>query len=268
MRRREFLGVLGGAAGAAWPLVALAQESNAGSRAAQILQTRADAIANQIDRFIEDIKTHVEPYTQMTDVVLQRFEVLHLLRQIPALIEVERIDSGGKGQQHVSRLPMMTPEAGIDLSKAPKFTEALVKQIYYGPVHFRKSSDDRATSLWTLSIAGPKRDAGVSVFVVSLESVQSAVNSTRVGDHGRVYVLDSVGTVIAHTDSSQQQRDFSQRAQVQAARRSGSHAQVTHLGRDSDGREILSVGVGVPRPNLGWLVFVELPVEEANALPQ
>jgi hypothetical protein len=62
------------------------------------------------------------------------------------------------------------------------------------------------------------------------------------------------------------QRDFSSLTQVQAARTAGS-GPVTgalQVARDINGREVLAAYAPVAKPNLGWLVFVELPVVEAE----
>ena len=67
---------------------------------------------------------------------------------------------------------------------------------------------------------------------------------------------------------------MTQLAQVQAARawatscagcRSGIRTEVEE-GRDLEGHKVLSVYAQVSP--LGWLVFVELPIEEANSLAQ
>jgi len=259
-------------AATAWPLETLAQESDTVARVGPILHMQAEAIANKSDQFIEDVIRHVEPTARMasTDITRQRFELLRLLREVPDIVEIELVDSRGKVGAQASRWPTMTPETHKDLSKDPKFSEALAKKIYYGPVHFRKSSkgEGRATPLLTLSLATPEPNSGVSVCEVSLESIQSLVNSTRVGDHGIVYIVDGAGSVVAHTDVGLQQHNFSNLSQVQAARGSGAQTKVAQVARDSNGHEVLAVGVPVPRPNLGWLIFLELPVEEATSLAQ
>jgi hypothetical protein len=100
----------------------------------------------------------------------------------------------------------------------------------------------------TLSLAGTRPDAGVSVVEINLKLIQDMVSATKVGDHGIAYVVHANGRVIAHSDSSLVQRDFSNLAQV------------------INGREVLAVYA--PVVPLGWLVFVELPVEDANRLAQ
>jgi hypothetical protein len=69
----------------------------------------------------------------------------------------------------------------------------------------------------TLSVAGARRESGVSVAEISLKPVQEMVTSTKVGDHGAAYVVDAGRRVIAHSDVTMVQRDFSSVAHLQAA---------------------------------------------------
>jgi hypothetical protein len=87
----------------------------------------------------------------------------------------------------------------------------------------------------------------------------------KVGEHGVAYVLDAQGHVIVHSDISLARRDFSSLTHVQAARRAGSGpvTGTVQVARDINGREVLATYAPVARPNLGWLVLVELPVDEA-----
>jgi hypothetical protein len=116
----------------------------------------------------------------------------------------------------------------------------------------------------TLSVAGRRGDAGVSVAEVGLKLIQDAVTKIKVGEHGVAYVLDAQGRVIAHTDINLITADFSGLAQVQAARGAGSAAppQSLQAVKDINGHEVLAAYA--PVAPLGWLVFVELPVEEAQ----
>jgi hypothetical protein len=68
------------------------------------------------------------------------------------------------------------------------------------------------------------------------------------------------GRVVEHIDFSLFQRDFSSLTQVQAARA----AAAVQVARNINGREV--VAAYAPVSPLGWLVFLELPVEEANAI--
>jgi hypothetical protein len=109
---------------------------------------------------------------------------------------------------------------------------------------------------------------------VKRDDLCAAHGAHREGDEGQrarvAYILDGEGRVIAHSDVSLVQRDFSSLAQVQAppAAGSGPVTGAVQVARDINGREVLASYAPVARPNLGWLVLVELPVEEANATAQ
>jgi hypothetical protein len=278
VRRREFIAALGGAA--AWPLVARAQQGDR-VRALQIriLRIQAEAVAAMIGQFIREIEAQVGWTTQLpwSDSTFEQRYVdgSRLLRQVPAITELSQLDATGHEQLRVSRLTMKNRiPSNVDYSHEPKFTEAFAHKVYYGPVYFPRpvGSHDPGEPYMTLSVAGMRRDAGVSVVEVGLKMIQDAVTKLKVGEHGVAYVLDAQDRVIAHPDISLHIRlimaDFSGLAQVQAARGAGSAAPPQSLGavKDIYGHEVLAAYA--PVAPLGWLVFVELPVEEADALAQ
>jgi hypothetical protein len=149
-------------------------------------------------------------------------------------------------------------ETPTDRSKDPEFTVAVAKKVYYGPVYFRRVSEP----YMTLSIAGTRRDAGVSVAEVNLKLIWDVVTQMKVGERGHAYVVDAQGHLIAHTDISLVLRntDMTQLAQVWAARTAGAGA--GGEAKDILGRDVLTAYA--PVVPLGWLVFVELPIEEAK----
>ena len=119
----------------------------------------------------------------------------------------------------------------------------------------------------TLSLAGTRRDAGVSVAEVNLKLIWDVVSQIKVGEHGRAYVVDGQGRLIAHPDISLVLRntDLSQLAQVQAARAraTGKPADQVQEAEEIKGRRVLTAYA--PVAPLGWFMFVELPIEEAYA---
>jgi signal transduction histidine kinase len=229
----------------------------------RIQREQAEGAAEKIAHFIKEIENQIGWTTQLTwstgTIEQRRFDGLRLLRQVPAITELAQLDPAGKEQLHVSRLAMDRGATQTDYSQDPKFTEAVAKKVYYGPVYFRRESEP----YMTLSLAGTRRDAGVSVAEVNLKLIWDVVSQIKVGERGVAYVVDSDGRLIAHPDISLVLRntEMTRLAQVAAAR-SGQAGPVQEA-VDLRGGKVLSAYA--PVPPLGWLVFVELPVEEAYA---
>ena len=168
----------------------------------QIQHEQAEAAAAKIGQFIKEIESQVGWTTQLPwsagTIEQRRFDALRLLRQVPAITELAQVDASGKEQLRVSRLAMDVVGCGLDLSKEPKFTEAVANKVYYGPVYFRRESEP----YMTLSLAGTRRDAGVSIAEVNLKLIWDVVSQIKVGEHGDAYVVDPQGRLIAHPDIS------------------------------------------------------------------
>src|SRR5437868_7632849 len=185
----------------------------------RIQHEQAEAAAAKIGQFVKEIESQLGWTTQLPwsagSLQDRRFDALRLLRQVPAITELSQIDSTGKERLRVSRLAMDVVDSGLDLSKDPKFTEAVARKVYYGPVYFRRESEP----YMTLSLAGTRKDAGVSIAEVNLKLIWDVVSQIKVGEHGHAYVVGSQGRLIAHPDISLVLRntDMSKLVQVQAA---------------------------------------------------
>src|SRR5437868_155319 len=184
----------------------------------RIQHEQAEAAAAKISQFIKEIESQLGWTTQLPwsagSIEQRRFDALRLLRQVPAITELAQVDSTGKERLRVSRLAMDVVDSGLDLSKDPKFTEAVARKVYYGPVYFRRESEP----YMTLSLAGTRKDAGVSIAEVILKLIWDVVSQIKVGEHGHAYVVGSQGRLIAHPDISLVLRttDMSGRPQVRA----------------------------------------------------
>jgi len=231
-----------------------------------IQREQAEGAAAKIEQFITEIESQVGWTTQLpwSDSTLdqRRFDALRLLRQVPAITELAQIDSSGHEQLRVSRLTMDVVGSGVDYSHKPEFTEAVAHKVYYGPVYFRRESEP----YMTLSLAGTRRDTGVSIAQVNLKLIWDVVSKIKVGVHGRAYVLDADGRLIAHPDISLVLRntDMSKLAQVKSARAgTDGSAQQVQEAEDISGHKVLTAYAKVA--HLGWTVYVETPIEEAYA---
>ena len=233
----------------------------------RIQHEQAEAAAGKIGQFISEIESQVGWTTQLPwsagTLEQRRFDALRLLRQVPAITELGEIDSTGHEQLRVSRLAMEVVGSGNDVSKEPAFTEAVAHKVYYGPVYFRRESEP----YMTLSLSGTRRDTGVSIAQVNLKLIWDVLSKIKFAGHGRAYVVDAAGRLIAHPDISLVLRntDVSQLAQVRSARAkvAGSSGEEVQEAKDIEGRKVLTASA--PVAPLGWLVFVETPIEEAYA---
>src|SRR6202048_3096066 len=210
----------------------------------RIQHEQAEAAAAKISQFIKEIESQLGWTTQLPwsagSMEQRRFDALRLLRQVPAITELAQVDSTGKERLRVSRLAMDVVDSGLDLSKDPKFTEAVAHKVYYGPVYFRRESEP----YMTLALAGTRRDAGVSVAEVNLKLIWDVILQIKVGDRGQAYVVDGQGRLIAHPDISLVLRntDMTRLAQVKAARSAGSDpgAEPVQETLDVRGRNVLT----------------------------
>src|ERR1700686_3883690 len=231
----------------------------------RIQHEQAEAAAAKIGQFIKEIESQLGWTTQLpwsaSSLENRRFDALRLLRQGAAITQMGQVDSTGKERLRVSRLAMDVIDSGLDLSKDPKFTEAVAHKVYYGPVYFRRESEP----YMTLSLAGTRKDAGVSIAEVNLKLIWDVVSQIKVGERGHAYVVGAGGRLIAHPDISLVLRntDMSKLAQVQAAQGGNAGAESLQGTRNIQGQEVLTASA--PIAPLGWTMFVELPVEEAYA---
>ena len=259
MRWRELIIALGFAM--AWPIAANGQPDVRALRS-QILLMQAEGIADKLAQFIKETQSQVGWTTQLPSTVgsieQRRFDAVRLLRQAPAITELSLLDAQGKEFLKVSRLAMDVVGSGTDYSKEAKFTDTMAKNVYYGPVYLRRESEP----YMTLGLAGTRPDAGVSVVELNLNPMWEIVQQTKVGDRGVAYVLNAEGRVIAHPDFDVRKslRDLSSLAQVQEARTTTALTGSAHIARDMNDQKVVAAYARVA--GLGWLVFVELPIEE------
>jgi GAF domain-containing protein/sensor histidine kinase YesM len=232
----------------------------------RIQREQAEAAAAKIGQFVKEIENQLGWTTQLpwsaSTVEQRRFDGLRLLRQVPAITELSMVDATGREQLRVSRLAMDVVGSGLDISKEPKFTEALVRKVYYGPVYFRRESEP----YMTLALAGTRRDAGVSIAEVNLKLIWEVISKIKVGERGYAYVVDAQGRLIAHPDISLVLRntDMSGLAQVRAARAGKTGlAEDIQVAENPQGRPMLTAHA--PVAPLDWVVFVDMPLDEAYA---
>lgn len=233
---------------------------------ARLQKEQANAAAAKISQFIREIEGHLGWTTHLSWAVpaleQRELDATRLLRQVPAITELTLLDDKGHEQLRVSRQAMDRVGGNVDFSADDKFKVALANKVYYGPVNFRRGSEP----FMTLAVAGTRRDAGVSVAEVNLTHIWDVVHQIKVGRNGRAYVVGPQGMLIAHPDISLVLRNtgMSQLSQVETARTDSGTAGSDHalVANDVYGKPVLTAYAKAAP--LDWIVFVELPKEEAD----
>lgn len=233
----------------------------------RVQSEQAKSAAEKIGQFIKEIEGQISWATQLP---LQakteddwRVDAVRLLRQVPAITQVAQLDATGLERFRISRQTMDVVGSLADYSRDPMFADAMSNKIYRGPVYFVRQSEP----YMTLAMAGMSPDHGVIVAQINLKFVWDVVSQIKVGQNGQVYVVDASGRLIAHPDISLVLRgtDLSSVVHVQTARasRTSDASANTEVVDDFKGRRVLSAYA--PIATLGWLVFAEMPIEEAYA---
>ena len=232
----------------------------------RIQREQAEAAAGKIGQFIGEIESQVGWTTQLPwsagTLEQRRFDALRLLRQVPAITELaERLQRPraieGVAAGHGSGRPRYRRVQGAELRRGGG-AQGLLRPGLFPP---------QIQPYMTLSLAGTRRDTGVSIAQVNLKLIWDVLSKIKFSGHGRAYVVDAAGRLIAHPDISLVLRntDMSQLAQVRSARArvAGNDSEQVEEAQDITGHKVLTASALVAP--LDWLVFVETPVQEAYA---
>jgi signal transduction histidine kinase/CheY-like chemotaxis protein len=233
----------------------------------RIQREQAKSAADKIEQFLNEIMAGLAWETQLSlsDSILDewQFDAVRVMRQVPALTEIVQLDATGQEQYRMSREAPDVIASHADHSQEAAFIQAVTNKVFYGPAYFI----DESQPYMTVAMSGVRPEFGVIVGQVNLTFIWDVVSQIQVGKRGHAYVVDQAARLIAHPDISQVLRktDMSGLAQVQAARVAKSNGLPDQplQGVNIEGRRVLSAYAKVTPP--GWLVFAELPIDEAYA---
>ncbi|MCC6780442.1 MAG: GAF domain-containing protein [Hyphomicrobiales bacterium] len=234
----------------------------------RIQSEQAEAVSGKIGQFVGEIEAQLGWTVQlpwdMGTLEQRRLDAMRLLRQVPAITELSQIDPNGRERLRISRVEPNVMDSQVDMSKEKKFVEAVAHKIYFGPVYFRYDSEP----YMTLALAGARRETGVSVAEVNLKFIWNVISNIKVGEHGRAFVVDAQDRLIAHPDINLVLRGTNVSGSslirnIRAAASSGVLPGSSQAVNNLQNKPVLTAYAQVAP--LGWLVFVELPREEAHA---
>lgn len=233
------------------------------------LQTEmAKGAAFKIHQFMQEIEKTMRASTQTQRIVESgitedfEFELVKLLKSVPAITDVSVLDSSRQERFRLSRVRSLGPQDLKFRGNDEAFLRAKGGESYFSTVYFVRESEPYA------SVATPiERFAGEIVGVliaeVNLKYIWDVVSDIRVGETGYAYVVSGDGDLIAHPDISLvlARRNLKDLAQV----RSALAGQVGPLAASAnlDGEKIFAAYAAIP--DLGWVVFVERVTTEAYA---
>jgi signal transduction histidine kinase/ActR/RegA family two-component response regulator len=242
----------------------------------RIQREQARSAADKIGQFLNEITAGLlwETQVSLSDSTIDewKFDAVRVMRQVPALADIVQLDATGREQYRMSREAPDVIESHVDHSQEAAFIQAMANKVYYGPVYFI----DESQPYMTIAMAGVRPEFGVIVAQVNLTFIWDVISPIKVGKHGQAYVIDEAARLIAHPDISLVLRktEMSGLAQVQAARTAVTRGVTDQplQGVDITGRGVLSTYAEVKPPEVsnynrvtppGWLVFAELPADEA-----
>jgi adenylate cyclase len=189
-----------------------------------------------------------------------RFDVLRLMRQVPAVLEVTLVDGNGIERLHVSRVDPDIVNSGIDHSSDPAVAGARSDRIWYGPVTLYAGSEPHMT----VAVTGAREANGTTIAVINLKLIWDVITAIQIGQSGDAFVLDRSGRLVAHPDISLVLRGDDDPAaarlkQLQQAALAGGSK--TAKGSNAESRPVIAAMAPIPGPD--WMAFVEQPAAEA-----
>jgi adenylate cyclase len=228
------------------------------------LHAEAVSAAGKIAAFLDDITDQLQwtvqlPWRDRMD-ERHRFDVLRLMRQVPAVVEVMLVDGTGVERLHVTRVDPDVVDSGVDHANDPAVLGARSGRIWYGPVTLHEGSEP----YMTISVAGARATYGVTVAVINLKLIWDVITAIHVGQSGDAFVLDRSGRLVAHPDISLVLRGGDDPAaarlkELQLATIAGGGE--TADAADAQHRTVIAAMAPIAGPD--WMAFVEEPASEA-----
>ncbi|MBI3714406.1 MAG: sensor histidine kinase [Betaproteobacteria bacterium] len=237
-------------------------------RIAELQSAEARLAANRIAAFIEYQEKQLLAVDSLawgsgvltTDDRVNEYE--RLMKLTPAIVSIEHIDEKGKTAIRVSRIEPNTTDAVPTMAGMAAAGRIGNAGKWYSNTELREGN----LPFVNLALRAPVPQSGVSVAEINLKFVTDVVAQMKVGDAGRVYVVDSRYRLVAHPNLSLVLRDtdLSGRLPTDAMRQaeaSSDHSLALHDLRSMDGSSVLASAIYI-EPT-GWWVVAEQPYSEA-----
>lgn len=238
---------------------------------ARLQRDTAVSVASTIESFIKETERQlgwtIPPPWVISTVTMEqrRIDQLRLLRQVPAITDVQYLDGAGNlrfYRSHPFLLNPLSESQRSDYSQEPWFRAAQEGRVYY----WSDASGSLTEPYLMLAISDGGPAAGVTVAQVSMKFAMDVLWRLQFKQSGLAYLVGPEGWLVVHPDVglNTERREFASLPQVQAAlaapKRPGEPAIQLTSGHDLEGRPVLATAVVLDPP--GWLLLVEQPREE------
>ena len=229
----------------------------------EIEETKASLVVETMQAFLEKVTStllFIAKHQNLREVSLfHTKEYLEkLLYQNDYLSELTLLNDKGRETVKVSKYKVVGPSDLKDQSKSEMFRVTSKSQVYYGDV--RVTIGEEPSMMIAIPIEEHKgKTIGVLTAQIHLQCLWDNIARTRIGEKGFAYVVDREGNLIAHHDT----RLVWMKENVSYLCGTRCHIQkesVFEWGWPS-GERFLNVRKRIK--NLGWTVFVQVPIEEA-----
>ncbi len=237
------------------------------TKLAEQQKLEAQLAATKISQFVREIESQLQwllmaPWASAS-LEERRIDGLRILRNTPAIAEIALVGANGREELKLSRLASDQIGSGADWSREPAITVAAPDRPYHGPVYYQRNSEP----YMRIAMVGARRSAGIVVADVNLKLIWDVVSEIRFGKRGIAYVVDATGRLIAHPDISLVLRNTDATRLDQVRLALGSRANetwgLTQPIQDLGGNRVMAASAHIP--GLDWIVFAELPLQEALA---
>jgi signal transduction histidine kinase/CheY-like chemotaxis protein len=221
----------------------------------------ADSIAGVVGRVEDALALAVEKFGDNgpADVESLGVELIALLRNHPAVIELYWIAGDGRERLALSRYGRDRLESGRSWSHDPRFAALGARISRAGPVSFRSDGEPYVSLAARRKLGGPALLADVD-----LRFVSDAISKIQFERTDVAYVVDGGGRLISHVDVGRvlAKTDVSGLPQVRRAlAASGAAGAPGAEARSIDGGAVIATVVPIER--LGWMVIAEQPRAQA-----
>jgi len=230
----------------------------------QLLQVQAQSAADRIQTFIEGIRDQIGwvvqfPWIEGED-SQHKIDAERLLQQVPAIVSVTLVDQTGTERAFVSRLGLNRIGRGADMASDQAVVGARASKVWYGPVLYRRDSEP----YMIIAVAGNRAPDGIAIAEINLKLIWDVITAIKIGNTGRVLVVDNSGRLIAHPDISRVLRGDVSTAEfnrLKSAIAVGNGSSVVTTG--DEGKAV--VAASVRAANVDWTVIAQQPISEAFA---